>query len=645
MKYDFSGYATRSNVRCTDGRVILPNAFSENDGKSVPLVFQHNHSAIDNVLGKVVLENRDDGVYCYGTFNKTQAGQDAKIAVEHGDMNSLSIYANKVQEHRTKDANVVSHGEIKEVSLVFAGANPGAFIDNLTIEHSDGTESDDEVIIFSGLELSHEDEDEDTLEHSKKKPNPFAKKSNEDDEDDEDEDDSDEDDDEDDDEVSEKKPAPRFKKKDAKIKHADDSDDEGNDDDMVIDVLNSLNDKQSAVVMGLIGIAMDQDPEDDDEDEDSDTAASDKNSDKAVEHSAEEGVDMDHNIFEKNGIAAEGGVTLSHEDQANIMAAAATDASGSFRKYIIAHAQDYGIKNVDVFFPDAVTVRDEPDMYKRDTEWVANVLTNTHHTPFSRIRSQYVDLTEDAARAKGFTLDRDNNHRKTDEMIKAFKRTTTPTTVYKKQKLDRDDVVDITSFDVVNFLMREMRIMLDEEVARAILIGDGRLSTSEDHINEESIRPIVSDDDLYVIRSTGAADESLTDLVDRIRKSRTGYYGSGQPTAYLSPTTHAELITQRDQMKHRLYDNDAALASDLGVSGIVEVPQLESFKDEDGNLVQAIIVNLRDYTIGTNKGGEITNFQDFDIDYNQHKYLLETRMSGALTLPKSAIVVRATPKA
>ena len=639
MKYDFSGYATRSNVRCTDGRVILPNAFSDNDGKSVPLVFQHNHNAIDNVLGKVTLENRDDGVYCYGTFNKTQAGQDAKIAVEHGDMNSLSIYANKVQEHRTKDANVVSHGEIKEVSLVFAGANPGAFIDNLTIEHSDGTESDDEVIIFSGLELSHEDEDEDTLEHSKK--------SNEDDEEDEYEDDSDEDEDdsdEDDEEVSEKKPAPRFKKKDSKIEHADDSNDEGDDDDMVIDVLNSLNDKQSAVVMGLIGIAMDQDPEDDDE-EDSDNAASDKNSDKAVEHSAEEGVDMDHNIFEKNGIAAEGGVTLSHEDQENIMKAAATDASGSFRKYVIAHAQDYGIKNIDVFFPDAVTVRDEPDMYKRDTEWVANVLTNTHHTPFARIRSQYVDLTDEAARAKGFTLDRDNNRRKKDEMIKAFKRVTTPSTIYKKQKLDRDDVVDITSFDVVNFLMREMRIMLDEEVARAILIGDGREPTSEDHINEESIRPIVSDDDLYVIRSTGEADETLTDLVDRIRKSRTGYYGSGQPTAYLSPTTHAELITQRDQMKHRLYDNDAALASDLGVSAIVEVPQLEGFKDEDGKLVQAIIVNLRDYTVGTNKGGEITNFSDFDIDYNQHKYLLETRMSGALTLPKSAIVVRATPKA
>lgn len=352
------------------------------------------------------------------------------------------------------------------------------------------------------------------------------------------------------------------------------------------------------------------------------------------------------NIFDKNKSATfAADATISHEDQTAFMKAAETDASGSFKRFAIAHAQDYGIKSIDTLFPDAKAVRNEPDLYKRDTEWVATVLSATHHVPFSRIKTLWADITEDAARAKGFTLDRDSNHRKMDEIIKVAKRQTTPTTIYKKQKLDRDDILDITDFQVVNWLMREMRVMLDEEIARAILIGDGREVSAEDHINTESIRPIVSDDDLYVIHSKGAAEETSMQLVDRIRLSKVGYMGSGELTAFMTPALHAQLMIQRDQMGHRLYDTDASLASELGVSRIIEVPVMENFKNTEGNLVQAILVNLRDYACGTDRGGEITSFDDFDIDYNQQKYLMETRMSGALTKPKSAIVIEQAPKA
>lgn len=598
MKSDFSGYATKNDIRCSDGRVIRNGAFEDCDGDTVPLVFQHDHSSPSNLLGNVVLENRNDGVYCYGYFNDSEEAQNAKEAVRHGDINALSIYANHVKQN----GNDVVHGSIKEVSLVLAGANPGAFIDNVTIAHGDSIdELEDEVIIYNGETIAHGE---------------FAGD-----------------------------PSEVFDF--GEVEHADESDDEPADDDDddepdVAAVIDSLTDEQKEVVYGLVGMALQSgSPEEEEEAEDSNTPKENKTT---VEHSADEGDTM--NIFDKNESATfTADATISHEDQTAFLKAAETDASGSFKRFAIAHAQDYGIKNIDILFPDAKAVRNEPDLYKRDTEWVATVLSGTHHVPFSRIKTLWADITEDDARAKGFTLDRNNNHRKMDEIIKVAKRQTTPTTIYKKQKLDRDDILDITDFQVVNWLMREMRIMLDEEIARAILIGDGREVSAEDHINTESIRPIVSEDDLYVIHSKGTTEETSMQLVDRIRLSKVGYMGSGELTAFMTPALHAQLMIQRDQMGHRLYDTDASLASELGVSRIIEVPIMENFKDAEGNLVQAILVNLRDYSCGTDRGGEITSFDDFDIDYNQQKYLMETRMSGALTKPKSAIVIEQAPKA
>ena len=601
MKSDFSGYATKNDIRCSDGRVIRNGAFEDCDGDTVPLVFQHDHSSPSNLLGNVVLENRNDGVYCYGFFNDSEEAQNAKEAVRHGDINALSIYANHVKQN----GNDVIHGSIKEVSLVLAGANPGAFIDNVTIAHGDSVdELEDEVIIYNDETIAHGE-----LAGDPSNVFDFGEVEHADEEDD----------------------------RDDMSDYTDDDDDDDDDEDDVATVIDSLTPKQKEVVYGLVGLALQEGTEEADD-------SSDDTNDKPVEHSADEGDTM--NIFDKNKSATlTADATISHEDQTAFLKAAETDSSGSFKRFAIAHAQDYGIKNIDTLFPDAKAVRNEPDLYKRDTEWVATVLSGTHHVPFSRIKTLWADITEDDARAKGFTLDRNNNHRKMDEIIKVAKRQTTPTTIYKKQKLDRDDILDITDFQVVNWLMREMRIMLDEEIARAILIGDGREVSAEDHINTESIRPIVSEDDLYVIHSKGKFDETSMQLVDRIRLSKVGYMGSGELTAFMTPALHAQLMIQRDQMGHRLYDTDASLASELGVSRIIEVPIMENFKDAEGNLVQAILVNLRDYSCGTDRGGEITSFDDFDIDYNQQKYLMETRMSGALTKPKSAIVIEQAPKA
>lgn len=603
MKSDFSGYATKNDIRCSDGRVIRNGAFEDCDGDTVPLVFQHDHSSPSNLLGNCVLENRNDGVYCYGYFNDSEEAQNAKEAVRHGDINALSIYANHVKQN----GNDVIHGSIKEVSLVLAGANPGAFIDNVTIAHGDSVdELEDEVIIYNDETIAHGELaadpskvfDFDVLEHADDEPD-------------------------------------------------DEPDDDEDDEPDVAEVIDSLTEEQKEVVYGLVGMALQSGSSEEPVEHTytkEDTYSSEEMENYAtVGHSAGEGDTM--NIFDKNeSTTLTADATISHADQEAFLKAAESDASGSFKRFTIAHAQDYGIKNIDILFPDAKAVRNEPDLYKRDTEWVATVLSGTHHVPFSRIKTLWADITADEARAKGFTLDRDNNHRKMDEIIKVAKRTTSPTTIYKKQKLDRDDILDITDFQVVNWLMREMRIMLDEEIARAILIGDGREVTAEDHINTESIRPIVEEDDLYTIHSKGTADETAMQLVDRIRLAKVGYMGSGELTAFMTPALHAKLMIQRDQMGHRLYDTDASLASELGISRIVEVPIMENFTNSDGNLVQAIIVNLRDYSCGTDRGGEITSFDDFDIDYNQQKYLMETRLSGALTKPKSAIIIEA-PKA
>lgn len=640
FKSDFSGYATKNDVLCSDGRVIRKNAFADQDGTVVPLVFQHDHTSPLSVIGKALLENRDDGVYAYGYLNDTDAGKAARGIIQHGDMMSLSIAANKV----VQEGADVLHGKIREVSLVFAGANPEATIDNV-IRHSDdgdsfedpssisanflceieqGDESGDPSEVFSEDSLNEVLHADANAEKHKKEDEPASDGS---------------------------------AKQTAKSKETDsDNSDSESDDEDPQKVYDSLNDKQKALVEGLVGMALNEGKT-----KSAKTEGEQSNKQQTVEQSADEGDEM--NIFEHN--VTEGATSFEHSDdyqsfmhsegvkgatdfahaQENFFRAAQRDPSGSLQKFVLQHAQNYGIKNIDVFFPDARAERTEPDLYKRDTEWVAGLLNGVHKVPWTRIKSAYVDLTPNEARAKGFTLDRNNNHRKFDEMITAYKRQTTPTTIYKKQKVDRDDVLDITEFSVVNFLMREMRIQLDEEVARAILIGDGREVSAEDHINTECIRPVVSDDDLYVMHSVGKADETQTALVDRIRQSKVGYMGSGVLTAFVSPTLHASFAVQRDQMGRRLYDSDAALAFELGVQKIVEVPLLENFKLENHNILQAIIVDPRDITVGTDRGGDVTSFNDFDIDYNQYKYLIETRMSAALTKPKSAIVIEAAPKA
>lgn len=642
MGYDFSGYATRNNIRCSDGRTILKDAFVDQDGQKVPLVYQHNHSDIDNVLGHAVLENREDGVYCYGTFNSTPMGRDAKELVKHGDITALSIYAN----HLTERNKNVMHGNIREVSLVLAGANPGAYIDNVTLQHSDGTQDllDDEAVIYSGEEivLEHGDEEsEDDMQHADDPKTSTAKT----------EDDSSE-------KASDKTVQQVWdtftdKQKDAvyaligaaiggaeesvaqsDISHADDESDDSSSGETVQDVFDTLNEEQKNVAYALIGLAVEQG--------DSDTEDSDGENNNSASHSEEEGDIMHMNAFEQAGAEDEAPV-LSHDDMKEFL----TEAKdyGSFRDYSekwMQHAaQNYGIENIEVLFPDARQVGDEPYLYKRDTDWVDVVLNGTRHTPFTRIKTSYADLTEDEARAKGFTLDRNNNKRKMDEVFKVYKRVTTPQTIYKKQRLDRDDEIDITDFNVVNFLWNEMKVMIREEMARDILIGDGRAASAEDHVNTENVRPIVGDDDLYVIYNDGADPATdPTAFVDRARKAKAGYMGSGMPTLFLSPSLHGELMVQRDKVGRRLYDTDASLAAAMGVSAIVEVPVLEGFEmTEESKVVDGVMANLRDYTIGTDRGGELTQFSDFDIDYNQHKYLIEARLSGALTMPKSAVVL------
>lgn len=628
MGYDFSGYATRNNIRCSDGRTILKDAFADQDGQKVPLVYQHNHSDIDNVLGHAVLENRKDGVYCYGTFNDTPMGRDAKELVKHGDITALSIYAN----HLTERNKNVMHGNIREVSLVLAGANPGAYIDNVTIKHSDGAVDllDDEAVIYSGEEISLEhgdDESEDNMQNagddsSAETSGKTVQQVW--------------------DTFTEKQKNAVYALIGAAISGSDDSveqsdfshaDDESSG-ETIQDVFDTLNEEQKNVAYALIGLAVEQG--------DFDTEDSDEDNYNSASHSEEEGDIMHMNAFEQTGAEDEAPV-LSHDDMKEFL----TEARdyGSFRDYSekwIQHAgQAYGIENVEVLFPDARQVGDEPYLYKRDTDWVDVVLNGTRHTPFARIKTSYGDLTEDEARAKGFTLDRHNNKRKMDEVFKVYKRVTTPQTIYKKQRLDRDDEIDITDFDVVNFLWNEMKVMIREEMARDILIGDGRSASAEDHVNTENVRPIVGDDDLYVIYNDGTDPKTdPTAFVDRARKAKVGYLGSGMPTLFVSPSLHGELMVQRDKVGRRLYDTDASLAAAMGVSAIVEVPVLEGFAMSEGNkFVDGVMVNLRDYTIGTDRGGELTQFSDFDIDYNQHKYLIEARLSGALTMPKSAIVM------
>lgn len=573
MKYDFSGWATRNNIRCSDGRTILKDAFKQHDGQTVPLVWNHQHNESANVLGHAVLENRDEGVYAYCTFNDTEAGKNAKLLVEHGDVTALSIYANQLKQ---KGSNVM-HGTIREVSLVLAGANPGAFIDSV-IRHGEFCE--DEAVIYTGEEL--------TLQHA--------------------------------DDPSDKA--------DKKDKKGDDEVD--NNEKTIQDVFDTLNEEQKNVVYALIGQAL--------EDKSMAQSAIEENENNIEEDGGEQ--EMKHNVFE--GKETENNDVLSHDAMETIL----KDAKryGSLKESFLAHAESYGIKDIEWLFPDAKNVNTPPDFIKRDDSYVQKVMRGVHHVPFSRIKSMFADITADQARAKGYI----KGNLKKEEVFTLLKRTTTPTTIYKKQKLDRDDVVDITDFDVVAWLKMEMRMMLDEEIARAILVGDGRSSSDDDKINEMNIRPISRDEDLYCVKAPVAVaaaateDEIAKAFIRTVIKSRKEYKGSGSPTLFTTEDVITNCLLLEDKNGRVIYDTVDKLATALRVKEIVPVEVMENAKTMVNKVekpLMAIMVNLVDYYVGADKGGAINMFDDFDIDYNQQKYLMETRCSGALVKPFSAIAI------
>lgn len=575
MKFDFSGYATKNNLKCADGRTIQKDAFKENDGQIVPLVWQHLHNEPANVLGHAILENREDGVYAYCVFNDSAPAQNAKEAVKHGDISSLSIYANGL----IQKGQAVIHGVIREVSLVLAGANPGAMIDAVCIQHSDGSETplEDEGIIFTDEKLSPGGTRD--MAHSQSSD-----------------------------------------KEEKIVKHAQVSSDEKT----VKDVFDTLNEEQKTVVYAMIAAALEEDDEEEEE---------------KVTHSNKGGKEMKVNVFDKSEEDQQA-TTLTHAQFGEILADA--QKYGSFRESFLEHAVTYGIENIDYLFPDAKTVTPNPELLMRNVEWVASVISGTTHSPFARIKSTGADLTAETARALGYV----KGALKKEEIVTLLKRVTTPTTIYKKQKLDRDDIVDITDLDVVAWLKAEMRVMLDEEIARAILVGDGRDAESADKINAANIRPIYTDDDMYAHHVTLAADKDPDDIIDEIVRSRKNYKGSGSPVLYIDADTLTDMLLLKDTTGRKLYPTINELATTLRVSKIIEVPVMEGLSrtvkvDNVDTVVdlKAILVNLKDYTVGADKGGAVSMFDDFDIDYNQYKYLLETRCSGALTRPKSAIVV------
>ena len=582
--YDFSGWATRNDLKCSDGRIIRKDAFKANDGQKVPLVWNHQHSDPNEVLGHALLENRDEGVYAYCKFNDTESGQTAKLLVQHGDVNALSIYANQLKQQGPN----VMHGNIRELSLVLAGANPGAFIESI-IKH--GEESDEEGIIYTGenIELAHSgvgkpSEKEETSEELK-----HSEESKE------------------------------------ETKMAEESKETGSE-KTIGDIFNTLTEEQKNAVYAMIGQAL--------EDKGDDSEGGDE--------------DMKHNVFDDDTKNQEN--VLSHDAMQEII----SDAKryGSMKESFLAHATDieyapssqtYGINTPDYLFPEAHNLNNPPEFIKREMGWVTKVMNGVHHSPFSRIKSMFADITEDDARAKGYI----KGKLKKEEVFGLLKRTTTPTTIYKKQKMDRDDVIDITDFDVIAWLKSEMRMMLDEEIARAILVGDGRSTSSDDKINEMNIRPIWKDEDLFTIKaavevsSTATADQKAKAFIRACVKSRKNYKGSGTPSLFTTEDVLTDCLLLEDANGRVIYDTEEKLRTALRVKEIITVPVMEGLTRTDGESntlsLMGIIVNLADYNVGADKGGAINMFDDFDIDYNQQKYLIETRCSGALIKPFSAI--------
>lgn len=580
--YDFSGWATRNDLKCADGRTIRRDAFKHNDGDVVPLVWNHQHDDPFNCLGQATLENKPEGVYAYCSFNNSESGKQARELVMHGDVKALSIYANHLsQNKRTGD---VFHGDIKEVSLVLAGANPGALIEDI-IQHSDDDDGDEQAIIYAGgafdLEIRHSD-------IPKEEPmNP-----------------------------------------DEKLIHADPEPAEENDTEETIgDILSTLNEKQMNAVYAIVGQALEDGGATDDENDD------------------EEGdTEVKHNIFDND--TADQSNVLQHADMEAILADG--KRYGSLRESALAH----GIDGIDTLFPEPKNLNTPPDWITRKMDWVSKVMSGVHHTPFSRIKSMYADLTADEARAKGYI----KGKLKKEQVFTLLKRTTTPTTIYKKQKLDRDDVIDITDFDVVAWLKTEMRFMLDEEIARAILVGDGRDGSSDDKINEMNIRPIWTDSDLYTIKATvtkkaGATEDDMAKAFIRTAiKSRKDYRGSGEPVLFTTEDMITNCLLLEDTTGRVIYDSIDKLRTVLRVREIIAVPVMEGLTrtDADDSKVHSllgIIVNLNDYNVGADKGGAVNMFDDFDIDYNAQKYLIETRCSGAMIKPYAAIAIESVPEA
>ena len=567
VKCDFSGWATRNDLLCGDGRTIRKNAFKDNNGATVPLVWNHEHNDPNAVLGHAILENRDNGVYAYGVFNDTEQGRTAKKLVENGDVRSLSIWANQLKQI----GNDVIHGNIRELSLVLAGANPGAYVD-FVMAHG----ADEEDTLYASW-----DENALILYHSGSKTDD----------------------------------KPETDKKEDKTVEGN-NENKTNSEKTVKDVIDSMNEEQKTVLYAMVGQAIE-----------------DSKSGKNIEEDDE---DMKHNVFD-NEIEEKDNV-LSHADMEVIIGDA--KRYGSVKESFLAHADEYGIQQIDYLLPDVKNLNTPPEFIQRDMGWVQKVIGGTHHTPFSRIKSMFADITEDEARAKGYI----KGKLKKEEVFSLLKRTTTPTTIYKKQKMDRDDIIDITDFDVIAWLKSEMRLMLDEEIARAILVGDGRLASSDDKINEQNIRPILNDNDLFVIRWAVAAgssdDDKAKNFIKAAIKSRKNYKGSGNPVLFTTEDMLTDMLLLEDTIGHKLYKTEAELATALRVKEIVTVPVMENLTDKDSKNVYGIIVNLADYNVGADKGGAVNMFDDFDIDYNQQKYLIETRCSGALIKPFSAIVLR-----